>query len=1009
MNKFLQLSLIWLMLLSGTISIAQITGKVTDVETGEPLIAVNIRVESSDGQVGTVTDFDGNYSIEAAAGDALIYTYVGYTTERREITEDQVINVQMQFGQQLDEVVVVGYGSVAKKDLTGVVSKVDERVFNKGINTSPENLLSGKVAGLRVVGNGEPGGRNALRIRGGTSLGAGNDPLIVVDGVPLDSDIPNSSRNALNFINPNDVASVSVLKDASAAAIYGSRGANGVIIITTKSGKAGRMQVNYSGSGYISQFAGEVGVFDAESYRAAILAKAPQEFDFLGDASTDWVDVVTDDAFGMEHNLSVSGGNKNFNYRVGGGYQKVDGILKTSGFDKKTIAANLNSNLLDNRLELNFNSKTAFTNDQITAEVMNAALKFDPTRPVYLPENEEYGGYFEWSGLVPGYSRSVLAVKNPLASLELADEKGETIRTINSLSAKYNFSFLEGLSFKTLVSRDYTLGQKTSFKDTLLWEVSTNRDEKGLIYNEEDIELTSDLLELYLNYDWDLNPSIRINSTIGYSWQDFDNKRAVVEEGVGLFVDENGEWDYKVDREKELALDDNRLISYFARTNIDLKDRYLLTASIRRDGSSRFGLDNQFGWFPSLAFGWRILEEPFAAGLKNTFSNLKLRLGYGVTGNEAIGDYRFNVFYRYSLDDARVQFGDDYVRTLRGIGVDPSIQWERTQSTNIGLDFGFWNNRISGTIDVYRKFTDELLAEVAAPAFTNLSDRILTNIGEMENQGVELELNVVAFDSDDLGVDFSFNTAYNQNEILKLDNSNDPDFPGYESGGIDGDVGQTIQVIKVGESVGSFRTYKHKMLNGKPLNDFTDHNGDGLVDDLDIYEDLNGDGIINEDDLAIVGTAIPDWILGLTVNVRWRKFDFSGTLRANLGNSVYNNVASSLGYYQGLTESNVTNNIHESAFINDFNERQLKSDVYIEDASFLRLDNISVGYNFDFSRIIQSLRIYATAQNLLTITQYSGIDPELPQFATGPFDGPGIDNNVYPISRRFILGINANF
>jgi iron complex outermembrane receptor protein len=438
--------------------------------------------------------------------------------------------------------------------------------------------------------------------------------------------------------------------------------------------------------------------------------------------------------------------------------------------------------------------------------------------------------------------------------------------------------------------------------------------------------------------------------------------------------------------------------------NMTVADKYLFTGSLRRDGSTRFGPANKWGLFPAFAFGWRILEEDFSSGLTNTFSDLKLRIGWGITGNERIGSYLFSTFYKFGTGDARYQFGDEFVRTLRGVGVDPDIKWEETTSLNIGLDFGFSNGKVNGSIDLYNKSTNDLLFTVAASAFTNLSDRILTNIGEMSNKGVELVLNTVVKDNDKLRWDISFNAAYNKNKIVKLDNSNLPDFLGYEEGGISGDIGQTIQILKVGESSESFRTYRHIYgADGKPLVDGVDWNGDGIIDLSDIYQDQNDDGIVNEKDLVIDKNALPNLILGLSSSVRYKQWDMTASFRAHAGNYVYNNVASSTGFFNRLSERPpVTNNVHKSTFVNGFSDKQLKSDVYIENASFVKLDNITFGYTLN-SKSLKELRVYVTASNIFTLTGYSGFDPELPQFTNG------VDNNLYPVSRNILLGVNVNF
>lgn len=966
---------------------AQITGQVIDAESNEELIGVNIIILGS--EVGTVTDINGRYSIDASVGQSLVFSYIGYQTQTVQITSNELNVLLAEDGEILDEVVVIGYGSVGKKDLTGVVTKVDEKTFNKGVNSSPETLLNGKVAGLQISNNGEPGGDNRIRLRGGTSLDASSSPLIVIDGVPIDNRELASSRNPMNFVNAADVESISVLKDASAAAIYGSRGANGVIIIKTKSGQTGKLKVNYSNNFGLSRLGGSVNILSTNNFRNAILAKAPQEFEFLGDASTIWLDEVTQNAFSTEHNLSLSGGTKRTNYYLSGGFQNNDGIIKTSNNRNTSLNASIGTKLFEDALSINISTKTGFNRDRFSPDVVGAALIFDPTRPI-LDEESEYGGYFQWE--------DPLAVNNPVSTLELTDHKGKQIRTLNSISAEYALPFLRGLSVKTNFSHDYVKGEKRNLRDPLLKD-NDNFNRGGFLFN-EDLRNYSVLFETFASYKKEFE---KINSnmtfTAGYSWQDFDRENRW-EEGNGL-EQIDGEWNYTTDIRQDSFLVHNRLISFFGRTNMTFKDKYLLTLSLRRDGSSRFGESNRWGLFPAVAMGWRIIEEPFAENW-NAVSNLKLRLSWGVTGNEDIEDYLFTTFYSLSSNDSRYQFGDDFINTLRGTGVDPSIKWEETRSTNLGLDFGFFNNRLSGTVDVYQKYTSDLLFTIAAGAFTNLSDRILTNIGELENRGVELELNGVVIDNKNWDWNLGFNVALNRNEIKKLDNSDDPNFPGYEAGGISGDVGQTIQVLKVGESIESFRTYRHIMNGNQPLTDNVDHNGDGLIDLLDIYEDINQDGLINENDLVVGKSAAPDAIFGLTSSTRFKGFELAATFRANVGNYVYNNVAASMGFYEQLTDR-VTNNIHETAFTNDFNKRQLKSDVYIENASFLRLDNITLSYSFKANKVFDNLRLFTTVQNVFVLTGYSGLDPELPQF------NGGIDNNIYPVSRRFLFGLNARF
>jgi len=965
----------------------QISGVVYDETYNEPLIGVNVSIIGNF-DVGTITGIDGSFNINANIGDSLRLSYTGYKETRYYVSSKNIGRINMSGASELlEEVVVIGYGAVGKDDLTGVVSKIKEDDFIQGAISSPVKLLNGKVAGLQVSNNGEPGGGSRIRLRGGTSLDASSDPLIVLDGVPLDSRGFASSRNALNFINTNDVESMTILKDASASAIYGSRGANGVIIITTKSGQSGKPKLSYSGNASVSFFTGSPNHLSAQNFRNAINNKAPQEIEFLGDESTDWVSEITRIANSTEHNLSFSGATKKTKYNLSVGYLKSNGVLKNSAHEKLSAAARVSTGILNDKLSISFKTRTGLTNNVFAPNVMGAALSFDPTRPVFDTDSG-FGGYFQWD--------DPLATANPVATLDLTSNTGRLLRSLNNLTLTYELPFVEGLSFTSNTSYDYITGEKREFTDPF---DKSNFERGGRLFN-EDLQNYSGLIETYGTYKKKLK-SIALEFTVGHSWQEFDQQNRW-EFGNGLELDENGEYQYTLDIAQDSFLVKNRLISFFGRTNIAVKEKYLFTGSIRRDGSSRFGPANKWGLFPSAAFAWRVLEEDFAAGLNNIFTDLKLRVSWGVTGNEDIEDFLYKTFYSYGTDDSRIQFGEDFVRTLRGTGVDPNIKWEQTTSFNVGLDYGFNNNRWSGSLDLYRKYTDDLLFTVATPAFTNLKDRVLTNIGEMENRGVELSLNVVAFDRKNFDWKIGFNVAANQNEIKKLDNSV-LQAAVYETGGISGDIGQTIQLLQVGQSIETFRTFKHILgTDGLPLPDTEDFNGDGFVDDLDIYEDINQDGLVNENDLVVGESAAPKLILGLTSNIKWKNWDMSATLRSHLGNHVYNNVVSGSGYFDRLTDR-VTNNVDESAFELNFKERQLRSDYYVENASFLKIDNVSIGYNLKSNKVFQSMRLHLTANNLYTLTGYSGLDPELPQF-TG-----GIDNNLYPISMNFLIGVNVLF
>lgn len=973
-----------------TALVAQISGQIIDRSTGESLIGVNVIVEG-DEISGSVSDIDGNYTLNVSIGDRVIFSYVGYNEYVLDIDKAEgVYDITLEAASEvMEQFVVVGYGSVQKKDLTGVVAKVGEEDFNKGVVSSPEKLLSGKVAGLQITSNGQPGGGSRIVLRGASSLTAGTSPLIVIDGVPIQ--VSGAGYNPLNFINPSDVEDITVLKDASASAIYGSRGANGVIIITTKSGQKGGIKVNYTGNASVSFFNNRTAALSPANYRSAINLKDPGQEPRLGGASTDWVDAVTQDAQNTEHNLTVSGGSDKFTYRLTGGYLNNNGVIRYSNHSKFTAGANLDFNLLNNDLRISIRSKFADINENYAPNVLGTAIFFDPTHEIYDADSP-FGGFYQHN--------QELGAKNPVSTLELVNNTGHINRYLNSATINYDLPFVDGLSLNTQLSYDLSRGNGSNFSDPVLREAYNNGGYLGLYETEE----YSSSMEAYLGYDKAFKSiGAKLNLVGGYSWQE-KNARTVEESG-NMLVEENGEWMYTDTLDIPLPnRATNRLISFYGRMNLNVKEKYLLTASLRRDGSTRFGAENRWGLFPSAAFAWRMLEEPFMAGLKNTFSNLKLRASYGSVGNEQFGDYLYFVYYSYGTGDATYQFGNEFVNTLRGVGVDPGIKWEETESLNLGLDFGFFNNRLSGSLDLYRKYTKDMLFRAATSAFTNLSDQVVTNIGEMENKGVELLLNAVVVDKADFDWNISFNASYNKNQIVKLDNADISDGIIYPTGGISGDIGQTIQVLRVGNPINSFYTYNHIYdENGTPLPDGADHNADGIVDLQDIYEDINGDGKINEDDLVIKDNPEPTVSLGLTSNISWRKWSLAATFRASFGNWIYNNVSSSNGYYDRLYDFGL-NNIHQSAFTNtNFNNRQLKSDFYLENGSFMKLDNITLSYQFDTKKVFEGLNVFATATNILTVSGYSGMDPELALHSNG------IDNNLYPASFTIVAGVNANF
>ncbi|MFY0600387.1 MAG: SusC/RagA family TonB-linked outer membrane protein [Cyclobacteriaceae bacterium] len=975
-----------------------ISGTVIDGETGEGLPGVTVLIKGT--TTGTITDFNGEYRISVSDSDVLSFSFIGYMASDIPVGNQSTVDITMQVDlQELGEVVVVGYGSVKKDDLTGAVDPVSAKSFNKGVLSSPDRLISGKVAGVQITANsGEPGGTVKIRIRGAASIGNGSkdDPLFVVDGVPIDNNTNPGSRNPLNFINPNDIENITVLKDASSTAIYGSRGAHGVIIITTKKGQLGQSaSVSYDGSYAISQNVGDLGNLSPQNFRAYMRLKGGLRLDMLGDATTDWSEEVLQDATGQVHNLSVSGGTKTNTYRLAVGYQKLEGVLQKTTSERATTSFNFVQNALNEDLTVSFNNKFAFTKDRFSPGVIGNAFSFDPTQPVF-DENSQYGGYFEWE--------DPLAVKNPAGELGLVQDFGKSYRTLGNLEVEYRIPVLEGLSVKANFGYDVNNGEKKVYRPTFLRSQTTGFASNPGSYEQERFSRNSFLFEGYGTYKRDL-PGLNsyFDITGGYSYQSFQAEfpKYTIQ---GLSTDDFG-LNIPVDPVEdgfvvtELNPVENRLISFFGRARYTLMDRYLITVNLRRDGSTRFGQGNKWGLFPSAAFKWHIIDEPFFQG-QSIFDDLGIRVGYGVTGNQEIGDYRYLPTYSRSDARAQYQFGDQYIPLWRPSAVDPSLKWEQTASLNIAIDYGLWDNRISGKIDVYQKKTTDLLNEIAFPAGSVPGDLVLTNIGEVQNRGIEVVANVVAIDKQDLTLNVSFNAAYNSNEITKLDNNGDTeDFRGYETGGISGDVGQNIQILKVGEQINSFEVYEQIYQNGVPVNEQIDVNGDGIANLLDMYVDQNGDGLINENDRRAHKSPFPDWILGLTTSLNYKRLDVNMTLRSNIGNYVYNNNASNYGNVQQLLDR-VPNNVHESVLETNFVQRQLFSDYYVENASFLKLDNISIGYTINPTDKM-NIRVYSTLSNIFTLTGYTGQDPEA--------GSNGIDNNLYPFSRTLLFGASINF
>lgn len=959
-----------------------VTGSVKDATTGEGLIGANVVVKGT--TVGAVTDFDGNFTLMVPEGyDVLSISYTGYNTLEYNVTGSQVINVALEAGSLLDEVVLIGYGTVKREDATGSVQTVTSKDFNKGAITGAQELLSGKIAGVVINTGGAPGEGASIRIRGESSLSASNNPLIVIDGVPVESDGIDGGRNFLNVINPNDIESMTVLKDASATAIYGNRASAGVILITTKKGAAGgNLRVGYSGNVSFGNVSDYIDVLSADEFRA-VASTVPDSAKIrplMGNANTDWQKEIYQTAIGHDHNLYLSGGIPNVPYRLSLGYTDKDGVLKTDEFKRFSAGLNLTPGFLENTLQVNFHLKSMFTQNQFADRgAIGNALNFDPTHSVRDTSSENpYGGFTTWE-INSGLSPNSISPTNPVALLELKDDHSEEQQFLTNLSVDYILPFLPALRANLNLAYDHHKGEGEVNVPTFA-AFAFDATYGGGTHNVYSETKKNSLLEFYLNYK-KLIKKHGIDLMGGYSWQHFERDASFRNSNVAgtpirTTVD-------------SLSPTELYLVSFFGRLNYSFDDRYLLTLSLRRDGTSRFSPDNRWGLFPAVALAIKLLDSD-----ADKFNSLKLRAGWGITGQENIGEdqyYAYLARYQIGNESAQYQFGDRFYRTYRANGYDANIKWEETETYNLGLDFSIIRNRLAGSVDLYKRYTTDLLNRVPVPAGTNLTNFIITNVGNMENQGVEVSLFTTPVKTSNVTWDLGANVAFNKNEITKLRATDDPTYEGVLTGGISGGVGSNIQIHTVGYAPRSFFVYEQ----------LYDAEGNILEGQ---FADRNGDGIVNSEDKYRYENPSPDVTFGFTNRLEIGDFDFSFAGRASIGNYVYDNVNTDRGYLSRMwlsTGGQSLWNITQSAVdLNVYSQASLTfSDHFVTKADFLKLDHITLGYNFD-ELIGQFLRLSVTVQNVLTITEYEGLDPEI-------FNG--IDQNIYPRPRTVVFGVNVEF
>jgi TonB-linked SusC/RagA family outer membrane protein len=959
-----------------------VTGKVTDSKDGTPLVGVSVIVKGT--TKGTQTASDGTFRLSVPNGaTALVISSVGYTNQEVAIGTGTVnISLVAGAGANLNEVVVIGYGTQRKKDLTGSVVSVSEKDFQQGVIASPEQLIAGKVAGVQITSNsGAPGDGSRIRIRGGASLNSSNDPLIVIDGVPVNNEGISGSGNFLSLINPNDIESMSILKDASAAAIYGSRASNGVIIITTKKGTRGKPRFNFSTVLSAAGNVNKVDVLSPTEFRNLVntYGNASQKA-LLGIGNTDWQDEIYRTAFAQDNNLSVSGSYKTMPYRVSLGFLNQDGVLEGDNYNRTSLGINLSPRFLKDNLRIDLNLKGSVTHNVFANRAaIGTAVSFDPTQLVYSGKTR-LGGYFEW--LDPSTNKpNTLAPRNPVALLNQRDDRSTVRRSIGNIQFDYKLPFFPDIRANLNLGYDIAEGSGTVYVP----DSAASQYSQGGINNYYKQGKQNTLLEFYLNYAKDL-PSIksRIDAIAGYGYQDFLTK-------IYYYPSYRANKTIIPGSEPVFATDNPRytLISMYGRVNYTFMNRYILTATVRRDGSSKFSKAARWGTFPSAAFAWRIKEEDFLK-TNTLFSDLKLRVGYGITGQQdGIPYYSYIPNYYQSTNTAQYQFGNTFYYMYRPDAYDANLKWEETATANIGLDFAFLKGRISGSVDYYFKKTKDLLADIPIPVGSNFSNRLTTNVGNVENRGVEFTLNTIPVKTKNLSWDFNFNITYNKNKITNLTKVVDPNFKGNPTGAISGGTGNSIQINSVGYNTNAFFVYQQVYdANGKPI--------EGL------YVDQNADGKINEQDLYHYKSSEPNILLGVSTGVVYKKWSAGVVLRGTFNNYVYNNYFSNHAVKRAIMDpanflSNGPRNVLETMFGNN----QYFSDYYIENASFLRMDNLNIGYNA--GKVFQnraSMRVSASVQNVFVITKYRGLDPEV---------SSGVDNNIYPRPRTYSLGLSLDF
>ncbi len=981
----------------GAFAQIDVKGHVKDA-LGEPIIGATVRVAGT--QTATVTDFDGNFALKANQGADISVSYVGYQTATVKAAPAVEVTLQ-EDATMLENVVVIGYGVARKTDLTGSVTAIKPDEKNHGIITTAQDMIQGKIAGVNVTSaSGAPGADATIRIRGGASFNqAGNAPLIVIDGLAMDNQGVKGLSNPLSMVNPNDIESFTVLKDASATAIYGSRGSNGVIIITTKKGRKNqKAKVSYNGTVSASFIKKYMDVLDGNQYRTLVKELYGEDsgrYALLGNANTDWQKQIYQTAISYDHNITVSGGLKNMPYRVSAGFTDQQGIVKTSDFKRATASVNLNPSFLDDHLKFNINGKFmyAHTNYANTGAIGNA-VSFDPTQPVYNynTKYDNFNHYYQWteSGSYGDdkwpYGKIALAQSNPLSQLTSNDDRANSFDYQGNVEVDYQIHGFEDLRIHMNFSGDWANGKQK--QDQEPWGPDNfyygyHKTEKEHKYN---LNYTA-----YLQYYKDFSKTQHFDIMGGYEWR--HEKYWGDKNEYGLYPSTSASVGQKYNEQNSEWKSEHYLVSFYGRMNYIAFDRYMLTATLRADGSSRFKKGHKWGYFPSVALGWKINEEPFLKNVK-AISELKLRLGWGKTGQqEGIGDYSYMASYKQPTSTQALYpvVGDGYQYIPQGYNED--LTWETTTTYNAGIDFGLFNNRITGSFDVYHRKTTDMLMKAPVAAMSNFGNTIMKNVGSMENTGFEAALTVRPIQNETWQWEVSANATYNKNTVKELGGDGQP----IEFGDVGLGTGNMGLCYQEGQPMGAFWVYQQVYdAAGKPIQ--------GAV------VDRNGDGMIDRQDRYYYKSAIAPWLFGLSSRVQYKNWDFGFGLRASIGNYVFNQIK--MGHrsleYIGTGTGYMSNSMPYAYEVNYRNSDKIYdalTDYFVENASFLKCDNITLGYSFKTPDDYLSGRVYISATNVFTITKYKGMDPEI-EFKDPTYS---IDKNIYPRPLTILLGLNLNF